>query len=370
MVTTYQKIFATGLLQIEKLVIKKHEGRKMQNGVSRVSALLLVVSILISGCNGGSSRPSSLGIDVGGTTLQLTYRDHVEISFGGCKSVLFTLDTAGTELENKQVNYTIGIMEEGQLESLSKQMEVVDMWTYDEPPHERSPITVITIRTSPHINAIEHKLWVQLEAEGVGIIDHVPLTINFEPSADDLGPGPGSFRYLADIHSTEYGEWPPVLQKKLFLSDGQVEFCYRDHIEMKIGEAKWNILKLAFDHETECDPLQAHYTFGVMSDGEFGPLPEMFDIERDDTYQGPYPWFYSRAVLLRTSPSISPGEYELGIQIEVEGFGITDWVPLTVEVVESADDVIETPDGPAYRASVQPQKWPRIEEVTTPIHGE
>jgi hypothetical protein len=57
-------------------------------------------------------------VTLGDQGVQLDYRDFVEMETGQCKGILFTLHTAGTELENKKVNYTVGLLEEGTFKPL------------------------------------------------------------------------------------------------------------------------------------------------------------------------------------------------------------------------------------------------------------
>jgi hypothetical protein len=144
--------------------------------------------------------------------VQLEYRDFVEMETGQCKGILFTLHTAGTELENKKVNYTVGVIEGDMLAPLPEEpLEIVEMWTYDSPPHQLSPVTVILIGTDCRMSQPEEfNLGVQLEAEGMGVIGLVPLTINVIETADDIFGTPGGPAYRAHVLLSERPvSWSP-----------------------------------------------------------------------------------------------------------------------------------------------------------------
>jgi hypothetical protein len=158
-------------------------------------------------------------VTLGDQGVQLDYRDFVEMETGQCKGILFTLHTAGTELENKKVNYTVGLLEEGTFKPLPEEpLEVVEMWTYGSPPHELSPVTLVLIGTDYRMNrAEEFNLGVQLEAEGMGVIGLVPLTISVAEAADDILFPPGGVAYRANVHGPGEEPWPPVEEKTVVL---------------------------------------------------------------------------------------------------------------------------------------------------------
>lgn len=150
-------------------------------------------------------------VALGTQGVQLVYRDFVEMETGQCKGILFTLHTSGTELENKDINYTVGMIEDDTLKPLPEPLEIVEMWTYDSPPHQTSPVTVILIGTDCRMNwPEEFNLGVQLEAEGIGVIGLVPLKINVIETADDIFGTPGGPAYRAHVLLSERPvSWSP-----------------------------------------------------------------------------------------------------------------------------------------------------------------
>ena len=152
----------------------------------------------------------------------LVYRDFVEMGMGDSKGILFTLHTATTELEAKHVNYTVGVLDENELKPLPDGIEVIDNWTYSNPPHRKSPVTVLRIKASPTILPGQYKLCVQLEADG--IVGRVPLTINVKEesinmneSADDVICTPAGPAYRAKVLGPGEKQWPPIEEKKVIL---------------------------------------------------------------------------------------------------------------------------------------------------------
>ena len=63
----------------------------------------------------------------------------------------------------------------------------------------------------------EFNLDVQLEAEGVGVIGRVPLTISVVEAADDILFPPGGVAYRANVHGPGEKPWPPVEEKRVVL---------------------------------------------------------------------------------------------------------------------------------------------------------
>jgi hypothetical protein len=97
-------------------------------------------------------------------------------------------------------------------------LEIVEMWTYDSPPHQTSPVTVILIGTDCRMSQPEEfGLGVQLEAEEVGVISLVPLTISVAEAADDILFPPGGVAYRANVHGPGEEPWPPVPEKTVVL---------------------------------------------------------------------------------------------------------------------------------------------------------
>ncbi|MEA2075751.1 MAG: hypothetical protein U9O85_08495 [Euryarchaeota archaeon] len=154
----------------------------------------------------------------------LVYRDFVEMGIGDSNGLLFTLHTATTELEAKHVNYTVGVLDEDALKPLPEGIEVIDNWTYSDPPHRKSPVTVLRIKASPTILPGQYELCVQLEADGIGVVGRVPLTINVKEestnmneSADDIICTPAGPAYRAKVIGPGEKQWPPIEEKKVIL---------------------------------------------------------------------------------------------------------------------------------------------------------
>ena len=155
----------------------------------------------------------------------LVYRDFVEMGIGNSKGILFTLHTATTELKGKRVNYTVGVLDGDELKPLPEGIEVIDNWTYSDPPHRKSPVTVLRIKASPTILPGQYELCVQLEADGIGVVGRVPLTIkvkeesiNMNESADDIICTLAGPAYRAKVLGPDEKQWPPIEEKKFTIA--------------------------------------------------------------------------------------------------------------------------------------------------------
>jgi len=308
----------------------------------------------------------------------LKYRDYLEMGIGGCKGVIFHLEKSDTRLENREVAYTLGILEDGEFKPLPESIEVPEKWNYSrlgDPGMAIFQETVIKVRTSPSILPGEYKLSVQLEAEGIGVIDRLPLTIDVRKSADDIINTPGGPTYRARIPGTGEEPWPPVEEQTVALGTQGVQLHYRDFVEMQIGECK-GILFTLHTSGTELENKDINYTVGMIEGDKLNPLPEPLELEMVEmwTYDSP-PHRTSpvTVVVIRTDyRTDQPHEFNLGVQLEAEGIGVIGRVPLTINVIEAADVIIFTPGGPAYRANVHgpgEREWPPIEEKTVELEA-
>lgn len=157
-------------------------------------------------------------VSLGDQEIQLDYRDYVELGVGDCKGILFTLHTAGTGLEGKDVSYTVGLLNGDTITSLPEPLAIAEMWSYDDPPHQSSPLTVMMLEVDCRMDhAEEFELGVQLEAEGIGVIGCVPLTVSVVEAADDILFTPGGAAYRASVHGLDTKEWPPVAETTVYL---------------------------------------------------------------------------------------------------------------------------------------------------------
>ena len=133
---------------------------------------------------------------LGAQKIPLTYRDTIDMNSSGYKGILFELNTAGTELEGKKITYTLGDWDNNQDPGFAELMKVVAIKSFDNLPGEKS-FTAIMLRLFGWNRPIN--LGVQVEAEGLGIIGRVPLTVNCHESSDDVmfAPGGGGPMYLS-----------------------------------------------------------------------------------------------------------------------------------------------------------------------------
>jgi len=133
---------------------------------------------------------------LGAQKIPLTYRDTIDMNSSGYKGILFELNTAGTELEGKKITYTLGDWDNNQDPGFAELMKVVAIKSFDNLPGEKS-FTAIMLRLFGWNRPIN--LGVQVEAEGLGIIGRVPLTVYCHESSDDVmfAPGGGGPMYLS-----------------------------------------------------------------------------------------------------------------------------------------------------------------------------
>jgi hypothetical protein len=134
---------------------------------------------------------------LGAQKIPLTYRDTIDMNSYGYKGILFEMNTAGTELEGKKITYTLGDWDNNQDPGFAELMKIDAIKSFVNIPGEQS-FTAIMLTLSGMWNS-PINLGVQVEAEGLGIIGRVPLTINCHESSDDVmyAPGGGGPMYLS-----------------------------------------------------------------------------------------------------------------------------------------------------------------------------
>jgi len=287
-----------------------------------------------------------------GSGAKLSYKDYVEMEVGGLKGIIFTLDTEDTELSGKEIDYTLLMKKDDSLVPTTDVFDVVQHWTHHDPNSEKASITVLKIRAitgATSFKGKQYELWVQLSAEGVGIIDQVPLVVNVIKSSDDIIPAPGMGpTYRGNIQGPG-GENMSSVEQASVLIDNSAWLTYLDYVEAGIGGIKTVIFSIG-KYETPLEGLDLDYTLGRMENGEFKPLPEEIKVSEKwsrgspdmDRHQKTY-------VTIATSPEIAPGDYILYVQVTAEGRGVIDYVPLTLRILEADDDIVLTDDGPKYR---------------------
>jgi len=288
----------------------------------------------------------------------LTYRDYVEMGVGECKGILFKLHKSDSWLENREVVYTLGMLEDDELKPLSESIEV-GMSNYANPGDDKMAKfqgTIIGVKTSPNISPDKYEL-------RIGVIAHVPLTINIREAADDIVDTPGGPTYRARVSGQGEELWPPVEEQTVALGVQGVQLDYRDFVEMETGQCK-GILFTLHTAGTELENKKVNYTVGVIEGDTLAPLPEEpLEIVEMWTYDSPpHQTSPVTVILIGTDCRMSqPEEFNLGVQLEAEGIGVIGLVPLKINVIETADDIPAIPGGVAYRANVhlseRPVSW-------------
>jgi hypothetical protein len=306
----------------------------------------------------------------------LTYRDHLEMGIGECKEFLIKLSKSDSWLENREVVYTLGILEGDELKPLPESIEV-GMSNYanlGDDKMARFQGTIMGIKTYPDIWPGEYELGIQLEAKRSGVTARVPLTINIREAADDIVYTPGGPTYRARVSGPGEETWPPVEEQKVTLGTQGVQLVYRDFVEMETGQCK-GILFTIHTAGTGLENKKVNYTVGLLEEGVFKPLPEEpLEIVEMWTYDSP-PHQSSpvTVILIGTDCRMSqPEEFNLGVQLEAEGIVVIGLVPLTISVIETADDIFPTPGGVAYRANVHgpgEEPWPPVPEKTVELEA-
>ena len=133
---------------------------------------------------------------LGAQKISLTYRGTIDMNSYGYKGILFEMNTAGTELAGKKIIYTLGDWDNYQHPGFAELMKAGIIQSFDNLSDKQS-ISPIMLRLSRWNSPLN--LGVQVEAEGLGIIGRVPLTINCHESSDDVmyAPGGGGPMYLS-----------------------------------------------------------------------------------------------------------------------------------------------------------------------------
>jgi hypothetical protein len=299
----------------------------------------------------------------------IKYRDRLEMGTGECEGIIFRLSKGDSWLENREVAYTLGILGDGDLKPLPESFEVLENWNFGRGDEAMAIFqeTLVRVKTSPNISPGEYDLSVQLEVEGKGVIDYLTLTINVTEAADDIVETPGGPAYRAQVHGPDIEEWPLVEEQTVALGTQGVQLEYRDFVEMGIGACKGVLFTLR-TAGTELENKDINYTVGLLEEDTFKPLPEEpLEVVETWTYGSP-PHQLSpvTVILIGTDYRMNRAEeFNLGVQLEAEGTGVIGLVPLTISVVEAADDILFPPGGVAYRANVHgpgEEPWPPVEE--------
>jgi hypothetical protein len=301
----------------------------------------------------------------------LTYRDRLEMGIGACKGIIYRLSKGDSWLENREVVYTLGILEGDEFKPLPESIEFLGTGNFSllsDIEMAKFQGTIMGVGTSPNILPGEYELSIQLEAKRIGVIAHVPLTINIREAADDIVYTPGGPAYRAQVHGPDMEEWPPVEEQTVTLGTQGVQLDYRDFVEMETGQCK-GILFTLHTAGTELENKKINYTVGLLEEGAFKPLPEPLEIVEMWTYDSPpHQTSPVTVILIDTCGMDSTYEFNLGVQLEAEGIGVIGRVPLTISVMETADDIIGVPAGDAvYRSRVHgpgEKPWPPVEEKT------
>ena len=153
---------------------------------------------------------------------------------------------------------------------------------------------------------------------------------------------------------------------RILLYVDPVKLTYRDSIDMGIGETKTLIFSLNKSSTLLCyadihislDSLPQSFIITNIFSMNPGPsrssLSSILNGENQKTI-----------ATLNASTTIEPGTYKFYARLSTPWTGNLETMPITVTIKAAADDIVETPDGPVYRANLPGEtRWEPVKEAT------
>ena len=153
---------------------------------------------------------------------------------------------------------------------------------------------------------------------------------------------------------------------RILLYVDPVKLTYRDSIDMGIGETKTLIFSLNksstllryADIYISLDSLPQSFIITNIFSMNPGPsrssLSSKFDGENQKTI-----------ATINASTTIEPGTYKFYARLSTPWTGNLGTMPITVIITEAADDIVNTSDGPVYRANLPGEtRWEPVKEAT------
>ncbi len=160
--------------------------------------------------------------------------------------------------------------------------------------------------------------------------EHIPIPFRELPpptgpeAPDDIVFTPGGSAYRANVHQMgEPDKWPSIQSANVTLGSGSdaLNINYRDYIETKTGETRYNIIFIwkeggLLDKELELYSIAVPDGIGLTNGGGGGRPGILLDV-----------------LVIEISPEVAAGQYTFQIGIEVDGkdYGT---IPCTVEILE------------------------------------
>ena len=153
---------------------------------------------------------------------------------------------------------------------------------------------------------------------------------------------------------------------RILLYVDPVKLTYRDSIDMGIGETKTLIFSL-----NKSSTLLCYADIHISLDS----LPQSFIITNIFSMNPGPPRSSLSSILygenektiatLNASTTIEPGTYKFYARLSTPWTGNLGTMPITVIITEAADDIVNTSDGPVYRANLPGEtRWEPVKETT------
>lgn len=272
--------------------------------------------------------------------IQVTYRDSIDMNIGGSKTVLFKIEKLGTIFSFIHANFSFGVFRDGKLQALPDYLGVKETGSSPVlPPSGKDQITYIEISTSPNISPGQYLIYAQLRIAGIRL-GRLPITVTIKESEDDIVNTSKGPIYRGNL--PDNSQWEPVKEKTAELGALPVFLTYRDTVNMTAGDYK--VVLLNFNStDARLDVKNFSYQVGVLGNGNLGLLPSVLQIENIELEN--QTGAQVSAITFKLANTWSEVTLHLGIQITVEGIDILGTVPLTVNILSSADDLFPTPAG-------------------------
>ena len=227
--------------------------------------------------------------------------------------------------------------------------------------------TIGTLNASTTIEPGTYTFYARLKTPWTGSLGKIPITVTITEAADDIVETSDGPVYRADLPGET--RWEPVKETTVLLGAQKIPLTYRDTVDMNSYGYKGILFKMN-TAGTELEGKKITYTLGDWENNQHPSFAELMKLDAIESFNN-IPGKQSVTAVMLSLPEMWNHPIDLGVQLGVEGMGIIGRVPLTVNCLESSDDIIFVPGGggPEYISNVQGAdlSLPLVEQKTISV---
>ena len=279
------------------------------------------------------------------TPVKIKYPEKVEVGIGGSKQILLFFPKSLSLLRWIDIGVEVGVMENHRLEDLPDTIMInsISSSSYVS-PKSGNQVTTISLQTSDTIAPGVYLIYLRMSAPLFGEIKTLPVEIIVKSSNDDVIFTSNGPKYRGNVAGLNNLGTQPVDEKTAFIGDSSMSLTYRTPIEFVQGGYEQMIVKL----DTRPSSPENGYRINIVCAEDEERFNEYFTIDNFQVDNGTDLTLVTFIVSIKNE-SPWPGIFDCSIEVEADDMGTIGSVPLTIVIVESADDVIITPGGISYR---------------------